>query len=153
MLHWDYSRCSWGCKDTCTFWKSSTRRETSCFWLTPSRAYIPDICACEFSQHLEGIDHASSLVLHVDHKRLQRIRDCSQNDPVTSVLHENDTAWMAWADVWCARVYPPISWVSWCNDSRIHSCVQKTSCSNSTVYAQGDGWTLSWSTHQHEEMY
>ena len=30
---------------------------------TLSRAYISDICACEFSQHLDGIDHASSLAL------------------------------------------------------------------------------------------
>ena len=64
---------------------------------TLSRAYVPDICACEFSQRLEGIDHASSLAL--DHDRLQRIRDCSRNDPVISVLRE--TIQHGWPEQMC----------------------------------------------------
>ena len=64
---------------------------------TLSRACVPDICACKFSQHLEGTDHASSLAL--DHKRLQRIRNCSRNDPVIAMLCE--TIQHGWLEQMC----------------------------------------------------
>ena len=51
---------------------------------TLSRAYLPDISACAFSQSLEEVDHTMSLAMSEDH--LQHVRQLSAEDPVLQVL-------------------------------------------------------------------
>ena len=51
---------------------------------TLSRAHLPDVGACEFSQTLEDVDHTASLSFSDD--RLQQVRHASADDPVLQVL-------------------------------------------------------------------
>ena len=53
---------------------------------TLSRAYLPDISACEFSRRLEDVDHTISLA--IDDERLQQIKQWSTDDPGLQVLRE-----------------------------------------------------------------
>ena len=53
---------------------------------TLSRAFLPDVSACEFSRSLEDVDHTITLALSEDH--LQQVKHMSADDPVLQVLRE-----------------------------------------------------------------
>jgi len=55
---------------------------------TLSRAYLPDISACEFSSNLEGVDHTASTQLAVSKDGLMQIKHASTDDPVLQILRE-----------------------------------------------------------------
>ena len=53
---------------------------------TLSRAYLPDVSACDFEQTLESVDPTITLAL--EDNQLQQILECSQKDPVLLTLRE-----------------------------------------------------------------
>ena len=53
---------------------------------TLSRAYLPEIHTCDFSQQLESVDHMKTLALTEDH--IAQIKHASSDDPVLQVLRE-----------------------------------------------------------------
>ena len=53
---------------------------------TLSRAYLPEVNACEFSQKLESMDHTMSLALSDAH--LVEIKHVSSDDPALQVLRK-----------------------------------------------------------------
>ena len=61
---------------------------------TLSRAYLPEINSCHFSQELEGIDHRTSLP--VSKERWQQITHASADDPVLQQLRQ--TIHQGWPD-------------------------------------------------------
>ena len=61
---------------------------------TLSRAYLPDISACEFSRQLEEVDHTVSLAMTED--RLQQLSHASSHDTVLEVLRK--TIYQGWPE-------------------------------------------------------
>ena len=51
---------------------------------TLSRAFLPEVNACEFTQALESVDHLA--FLPVSNKRWKQIKHASANDPVSQKL-------------------------------------------------------------------
>ena len=60
----------------------------------PSRAYLPEVNSCHFSQELEEIDHRISLSLPVSKSQWQQIKHASADDPVLQQLwHTIQNGW------------------------------------------------------------
>ena len=53
---------------------------------TLSRAYLPEVHACNFAQRLETVDHTDSLAITID--RLQQLEQVSLDDPVMQALRK-----------------------------------------------------------------
>ena len=53
---------------------------------TLSRAYLPEVNTCDFSQQLESVEHTKTLALAEDH--IVQIKHASSDDPVLQVLRE-----------------------------------------------------------------
>ena len=53
---------------------------------TLSRAYLPDVSACDFEQTLEKVDHTTTLAMADN--QLQQIIEWSRDDPVLWTLRE-----------------------------------------------------------------
>ena len=61
---------------------------------TLSRAYLPEVHTCDFTDKLEKVDHTLSLAITAD--RLQQIKHVSSDDPVMKVRRETILHW--WPD-------------------------------------------------------